>query len=77
MSTIKGHLIYHIKEHRRNGPVASHFMGCNCELTMDSVTILCSSNKSELHLMTLEALMINATKPTLNTKDEYVVFPGS
>ena len=65
------HLIYRIKEHRRNGPVASHMMECNCDLTMDIVTILCSSSKSEFHLMTLEALMINAIKPTLNTKDEY------
>ena len=51
--------------------VASPFVGCNCELTMDNVTILCSSNRSASHLMILEALMINETKPTLNTKDEY------
>ena len=71
VSQTSRHLIYCIKEHRRNGPVASHFMGFNFELTMDSVTIPCWSNKSESHLMILEALMTNETKPTLNTKDEY------
>ena len=65
------HLIYRIKEHRRNGPVANHMKACNLELTMDNVSILCSNTKSTYKLMTLEALMINEIKPTLNTKDEY------
>lgn len=65
------HLVYRIKEHRRNGPVANHMKSCNLELTMDNVTILCSNSKSIYHLMILEALMINQYKPIINTKDEY------
>ena len=65
------HLICRIKEHRRNGPVAIHMRACNHEMTMDDVTILCPQSKNVYHLMTLEALMINELKPTLNTKDEY------
>lgn len=65
------HLVHRIKEHRRNGPVANRMKACNLELTMDNVSILCSNSKSTLQLMTLEALMINEIKPTLNTKDEY------
>ena len=38
---------------------------------MDIVAILYLSNKSDSHLMTLDALMINETEPTLNTRDEY------
>ena len=65
------HLICRIKEHKRNGPVAIHMQACNRDLTMDDVDILYSKSKNVYHLMTLEALMINELKPTLNTKDEY------
>ena len=39
--------------------------------TMNNVNIVASSLKSSNHLMTLEALLINDIKPSLNTKDEY------
>ena len=66
------HLLSRIREHRNaNTPVGSHFDNCNVELTMDDVKIIARSNKSEFHLMALEALCIQAIKPSLNTKDEY------
>ena len=66
------HLSTRIKEHQRAGPVKEHMKNsCNRELSLDDVIILCSSSRSMNHLMTLEALMINAFKPNLNTKDEY------
>ena len=66
------HLLSRIREHRNaNTPVGNHFTNCNVDLTMDDVKIIARSNKSEFHLMALEALCIQAIKPSLNTKDEY------
>ena len=65
------HLITRIKEHRPSGPVGKHFKECKCKITMENVSILCTTTKSANYLMTLEALMINEVKPILNTKDEY------
>ena len=65
------HMITRMKEHRKSGPVGSHFKRCDLELTMDDVTILCSTSKSMYYLMTMEALFIEQFKPTINTKDEY------
>ncbi|XP_066929990.1 uncharacterized protein [Clytia hemisphaerica] len=66
------HLLSRIREHRNaNTPVGSHFRSCNVELKMDDVKIIAQSAKSEFHLMALEALCIQAIKPSLNTKDEF------
>ena len=66
------HLLNRIKEHQRKGsPVGNHFLSCNCDLTMDDVSILANPLRSVTYLMTLEALWINSIKPSLNTKDEY------
>ena len=65
------HLTTRMKEHKRNGPVASHFNGCHAEFSMECVSILAKTNRSVYHLMTLEALLIRDIKPTINTKDEY------
>ena len=65
------HLQSRVREHKRNSPVAGHMRECNSVLTMDDVTILCTSTKSICNLMTLEALYIENIKPCLNTKDEY------
>ena len=51
--------------------MGNHFAACNTELTMNNVNIVASSLKSSNHLMTLEALLINDIKLSLNTKDEY------
>ena len=66
------HLITRIKEHKNvNTPVGNHFNKCHAELTMDDVKIIAKSNKSDYHLMALEALCIQAIKPSINKKDEY------
>ena len=66
------HLITRIKEHENvNTPVGNHFNKCHAELTMDDVKIIAKSNKSDYHLMALEALCIQAIKPSINKKDEY------
>ena len=65
------HLISRIKEHKSTRPVGMHFKDCGRELTMENVEILCARSKSVVHLLTLEALFINAIKPNLNTKDEF------
>ena len=65
------HLISRIKEHKSTRPVGMHFKDCDRELTMENVEILCARSKSVVHLLTLEALFINAIKPNLNTKDEF------
>ena len=66
------HLITRIKEHRSaKAPVGAHMRSCDCELSIDDVEIVTSSSRSEKHLMTLEALLINQLKPELNTRDEF------
>lgn len=51
--------------------MGSHFQSCNSELSMDNVSIIDRTIKSEQCLMSLEALWIDKLKPRLNTKDEY------
>ena len=54
------HLTTRIKEHSRvSAPVASHFLQCGVKLTLDDVKILATLK----HLMILEAIFINDTKP--------------
>ena len=65
------HTITRLKEHRRSGPVGTHFKECGVELSMDNVSILYTTSRSTFYLMALEALMINEHKPSTNTKDEY------
>ena len=66
------HLLTRIKEHGRpKAPVTLHMTTCQHVLSMDDVIILTSKAKSADHLMTLEALLIDQLRPTLNTKDEY------
>ena len=62
-----GHLFYRLREHKRNGSlVGNHFRSCECELSIENVKILTTTYKSVYHLMTLEALFIDAIKPGLN-----------
>ncbi|XP_057290128.1 uncharacterized protein LOC130612790 [Hydractinia symbiolongicarpus] len=63
------HLIKRLKEHKRTGPVGKHFDDCNNLLTMENVSILCSSTRNVYHLMTLEALIINYIKPIFLSED--------
>ena len=65
------HLTTRIKEHQRSGPVESHMTSCNTSFSIMNVQIKALSRRSVAHLMTLEALIIRAVKPSLNTKDEY------
>ena len=66
------HLITRFKEHQsRKGPVKTHFSECQVHLEIDRVEILASTQKSEKHLLTLEALFIREVRPSLNSKDEY------
>jgi len=59
------HLLFRMKEHKRIGsPVGSHFKACGCEVTMDNIKVLITTYKSVYHLMTLEALFIDAIKPS-------------
>jgi hypothetical protein len=54
------------------GPVGKHIIECtSSELSMDHVTVVTTTTKSNYFLMTLEALVIDQLKPNLNTKDEY------
>ena len=66
------HFLCRFREHRRkSSPVGAHFAVCKVALSMNDVTILRSTFRSSDYLMTLEALLINDIKPSLNTKDEY------
>ena len=66
------HLLTRIKEHRRIGaPEGNHFKGCGATLTMDDMKVIVTSTKSVYNLMILEALVIRAIKPIINTTDEY------
>ena len=66
------HLQFRFKEHQNNtGPVKEHLTKCETKLTEENVTILGSTTKGEVHLLTLEALWIRELKPKINTKDEY------
>ena len=63
------HLQARFKEHLRGGPVKAHLETCIDGITQDSVDILGSTSKGEVHLLTLEALWIRELKPFLNTQD--------
>ena len=66
------HLITRFKEHQsKKGPVKTHFSQCKVPVEIDRIEILASTQKSEQHLLTLEALFIREIRPSLNTKDEY------
>ena len=51
------HLLTRLKEHKRSA-VGKHFSDCECDVTIDDVTIIDVSIRSTAHLMTLEALLI-------------------
>ena len=63
------HLQARVKEHLKKGPVKDHLETCVGGITQDSVDILGSTSKGEMHLLTLEALWIREIKPFLNTQD--------
>ena len=64
------HLQSRVQEHlRRKGPVKTHLEKCVDGISEDSVEILGSTTKGEVHLLTLEALWIREIKPFLNTQD--------
>ena len=66
------HLQTRLKEHlQRAGPMKSHLMQCDSNLTSEDVNILQSTSRGENFLLTLEALHIREQKPSINTKDEY------
>ena len=65
------HLKTRIAEHRYRGPVKEHFSICGSEIDFENIDILASSNQGEHTLLTLEALQIKDTKPSINTKDEF------
>ena len=53
------HILQRLKEHQRSSsPVGNHLASCNVDVTIDDVTILVKTSKSEDYLMTLEALWI-------------------
>ena len=65
------HLQSRFKEHASNGPVKQHFNDCDVELNENCISILGTTSKGEVTLLTLEALWIRDVKPNLNTKDEF------
>ena len=71
VSQTSRHLQSRFKEHASNGPVQQHFRHCEVELNEDCISILGTTSKGEVTLLTLEALWIRDVKPGLNTKDEF------
>ena len=66
------HLITRSKQHRdRQGPVRTQFSQCNVVLETSMIKVLALTQKSEKHLLTLEALYIRDIRPSLNTQDSY------
>ena len=66
------HLLTRFKEHTRpSAPVRKHFDDCSSILSFECMILLKTSARGEAHLLTLEAIFIEETKPTINTKDEY------
>ena len=66
------HLQARFREHKNNeGPVKTHTLGCGVKLSEEDIEILGSNNKSQNHLLTLEALFLRRINPPLNTKEEY------
>ena len=67
---ISRHLQARFGEHlSRAGPVKAHMTECEGRFTREGVSILGAAPRSEIHLLTLEALWIRETKPYLNTQD--------
>ena len=65
------HLQTRFKEHLSSGPVQQHFEDCDMDLSEEHISILGTTSKGEITLLTLEALWIRDVKPQLNTKDEF------
>ena len=66
------HLRSRFREHINNsGPVKHHLTKCKTRMTEENVSVLGSTNKGEVHLLTLEALWIRELQPAINTRDEY------
>ena len=66
------HLQTRFREHINNtGPMKTHLANCKARLTEEDIEILGVNNKSEQHLMTLEALFIRDLKPRINTREEF------
>ena len=57
------HLQAWFHEHLRGGPVKAQLDKCIGGITVDSVDILGSTSKGEIHLLTLEALWVRELKP--------------
>ena len=66
---MRRHLQARFKEHLRGKPVKAHLETCIDGITQDSVDILGSTSKGEVHLLTLEALSIKELRLFLNTQD--------
>ena len=66
------HILTRFKEHQnRPQAVRNHIRECGVNITMENVQLLKSSSRGEEHLLTLEALFIEESKPKINTKDEF------
>ena len=66
------HILTRFKEHRlRPQAVRNHIRECGVDISMEDVQFLKASTRGEQHLLTLEALFIEETKPSINTKDEF------
>ena len=64
------HLLTRYTEHKNNkGP--AHFSSCQILFSLEDISILSSTIKSEEHLLTLEALYIKELSPVLNTQETY------
>ena len=66
------HLLTRYTEHKNNkGSVKSHFSSFQVPFSLEDISILSSTIKSEEHLLTLEALYIKELSPVLNTQETY------
>jgi len=59
----------HIK--RKYGVVYKHLARCGVNGHESDMDILCATQKGEVHLFTLEALIIRQVKPQINVRDEF------
>ena len=66
------HLLTRLKEHQKpSSAVSKHMKWCRAKCTLDNTSILASTSRGVVHLLTLEALYIEELKPTINTKEEF------
>ena len=66
------HLLTRLKEHQNpSSAVSKHMKWCRAKCTLEDTSILASTSRGVVHLLTLEALYIEELKPTLNTKEEF------